>query len=100
MNGDLYRRPRTPAEQRRFDELAAELAVSREVPPTAARESAVPRPAPSGKTLTPEPATPPVAPKPEEPPEGRRHEPQPEDLLRAPLCLRCWHLRDSLGHFW
>lgn len=104
MSGDLYRRPPRPAERRRLDELAAELAATGGAPSRPA-----PEPAPVVTASLParvarpkrkaEPAVPPEA-QPEESPRGRRHEPQPEDVLRAPLCPRCWHLRDSLGHFW
>jgi hypothetical protein len=36
----------------------------------------------------------------EAPEAKRRDSPQPEVPGRAPLCPTCWHLLDSLGHFW
>jgi len=101
----MYRRPVTPAEQRRLDELAAGLAASRGAPPpprvpvvpvVPGREPVRPKPRPAR-----EPAPVRAAEvRPEQPPKGRRHEPQPADFLRLPVCPRCWHLRDSLGHVW
>ena len=38
--------------------------------------------------------------EPPEPERKRRESPQPEVLGRAPLCPDCWHLEDSVGHFW
>jgi hypothetical protein len=39
-------------------------------------------------------------PSPGVPERKRRESPQAEVPGRAPLCPRCWFLRDTLGHVW